>query len=207
MSSAKLTENGLCAAVSSSAFVVDIYRPEMHLKSHILLKENIDALLEKRGMNRKDLAQWCRNSESWISKIFRNPNKHMPSQYLDRIADALGVAVYQLYQPGISRMAERRIGTDRRSGQERRIGHAGRQLATLRAEVDKAPRLASRHDHTALRSASPTAQQIRAVLTDAVRRIAPLLAEARGQAATARLAFPAPSRRRRAVRGSNAKKP
>ena len=91
------------------------------MNANALLKANVDALLRARGQYRKDLAQWCHHSESWISKIFRNPRKHMPSQYLDRIADFFGLATYQLFQPGITGAAERRRSTPRRSGRERRI--------------------------------------------------------------------------------------
>lgn len=170
----------------------------MHLKAHVLLKENIDALLKTRGMTRKDLAQWCRNSESWISKIFRKVDKQMPAQYLDRIADALGLEVYQLYQPGISKRAERRTNIDRRSGQERRIGHTGRQLAMLRAEVDKVPSLAS-HDHAAV---SPSARRLHALLTEAAR----ISAELGQQTAALGVAVAGSAQRRRGVRGPHARK-
>jgi DNA-binding Xre family transcriptional regulator len=92
----------------------------------VLVKFNIDALLHQRGLTRKDLAQWCQRSESWISKIFRNPVKQLPAQYWDRIADCFGLATYQLLQPGISKMTERRNPRQRRSGRDRRISHASR---------------------------------------------------------------------------------
>lgn len=78
------------------------------MRASLLLKSNVDALLRARGQNRKDLAQWCRRSESWISKIFRNPNKDLPLRYYDRIADFFGLAVYELFRPGISPLTERR---------------------------------------------------------------------------------------------------
>ena len=48
----------------------------------------------------------------------------MPLKYLDRIADFFGIATYQLLQPGISPLTERRSGLDRRLGRDRRISHA-----------------------------------------------------------------------------------
>jgi transcriptional regulator with XRE-family HTH domain len=96
-----------------------------HLKAHLLLKSNIDALLFARGLNRKDLAAYCRRSESWLSQIFRDPERNMPLKYLDRIADFFGIATYQLFQPGLSsRVGERRSGRERRSGMDRRISRA-----------------------------------------------------------------------------------
>lgn len=104
-----------------------------------LLKHNIDALLTGRRQNRKDLADWCRRSESWISKIFSSPKREIPLKYLDRIADFFGLATYQLFQPGISELTERRVHSDRRTGRDRRQSHAqrvmfdvGQELARLR---------------------------------------------------------------------------
>lgn len=188
-------------------------RPD--LKPLYLLRENIRYLLDKRKESQTALAHACGHQKAWINKFLQDtkivagrkvPNDREVSIVdMGKIAEFFGLYVYQLFQPGISAMTERRTATDRRSGQERRIGHAGRQLATLRAEVDKVPRLAS-HDHAALRPETATARQILGILTDAVRRIAPLLPEARGQAATARLALPAAPRRRRAVRRSDSGK-
>lgn len=96
-----------------------------------LLKRNIDDLLRLRGYTHKDLAQWCRRSESWISKIYRHTNRGIPLKYLDRIADFFGLATYQLFQPGISPLTERRSGHDRRSGRDRRISHAQRVIREL----------------------------------------------------------------------------
>lgn len=91
------------------------------LKAHILLKRNIDAILQARGLKRKDLAQWCHRTESWLSQIFIDDERNVPLKYLDRIADFFGLATYQLFQPGIGGASERRKGGDRRSGQDRRI--------------------------------------------------------------------------------------
>jgi hypothetical protein len=104
------------------------------MKASAQLKSNIDELLRKRGQTRKDLALWCHKSESWISQIFREPRgadglvrpeRGLPLKYLDRIADFFGLHAYQLFQPGISPLTERRAG-ERRLGRERRkLARAG----------------------------------------------------------------------------------
>ncbi len=94
------------------------------LKAVNLLKHNIDAMLSARHQKRKDLALWCRRSEAWLSQIFTSDERNMPLKYLDRIADFFGIATYQLLQPGISALTERRAGVSRRSGRDRRISNA-----------------------------------------------------------------------------------
>lgn len=91
------------------------------LKANLLLKHNITALLRARGQDNKDLAMWCRRSESWMSQIFTKEERGIPLKYLDRIADFFGIATYQLLQPGISPLTERRSKRDRRSGHDRRV--------------------------------------------------------------------------------------
>jgi hypothetical protein len=86
-----------------------------------LMKQNIDAILRARGQSRKDLAQWCRRSESWISKIMKEERREFPMQYFDRIADFFGIATYQLLQPGVSSVTERRSKLPRRTTPDRRV--------------------------------------------------------------------------------------
>lgn len=107
-----------------------------------LLKRNIDDLLKLRGYTHKDLAQWCHRTEGWISKIYRNQNREIPLKYLDRIADFFGLATYQLFQPGISPLTERRSGRDRRTGDDRRISHAQRVMRETAPKLEKARRRA-----------------------------------------------------------------
>jgi hypothetical protein len=111
------------------------------LKATYLLKQNIDALLKARGQKRKDLALWCRKSESWLSQIFREDERNMPLKYLDRIADFFGLATYQLFQPGLSGMAERRKGGDRRTGFDRRMSHVAEMLKPVPAQADLEARM------------------------------------------------------------------
>lgn len=94
------------------------------LNADQLLKHNISALLRARGQTKAELAKWCRRSRSWMDKIFSEDRREIPLKYLDRIADFFGIATYQLFQPGISPLTERRVKRDRRSGRDRRISNA-----------------------------------------------------------------------------------
>jgi hypothetical protein len=107
----------------------------MAMKANRLLKANIDALLRGRRQTRKDLAQWCYRSESWISNIFKEERREFAVSILDRVADFFGVETYQLFQPGITPLLERRSAADRRKGRERRIGHAHRLMVSLDSAV------------------------------------------------------------------------
>lgn len=152
------------------------------MRANQLLKHNIDTILKIRGLNRKDLAQWCYRTESWISKIYRNANREIPLKYLDRIADFLGVATYQLFQPGISPLTERRRAINRRTVAERRIGHAQRELRTVAATVDAThPRRSTGvvgGAHEAARVPEGLPEAIRTFVADTERRLDLLLAQA-----------------------------
>ncbi len=103
------------------------------LKASELLKHNIGALLQARGQTKPELARWCRRSRSWMDKIFSEDRREVPLKYLDRIADFFGIATYQLFQPGISPLTERRKA-ERRSGQDRRVSRA--VLSEKRGDTD-----------------------------------------------------------------------
>lgn len=92
------------------------------MKANLLLKQNIRALLTARHQQQKDLAQWCRCTEGWLSHILNSNTRGIPLKYLDRIADFFGIATYQLLQPGITPLTERRSKLARRSGNDRRVG-------------------------------------------------------------------------------------
>lgn len=104
------------------------------MKALPLLKQNIEALLRARHQDQKDLAQWCRRSKAWLSAALTNEDRGIPVKYLDRIADFFGLATYQLFQPGITPLTERRSKIPRRSGRDRRISN-------LRVIPDAAPTL------------------------------------------------------------------
>ncbi len=97
--------------------------PPIRMRADELLKHNIDALLRARGQSRGELARWCHQSRSWADKFMTEGRRGIPAKYLDRIADFFGIATYQLLQPGISPLTERRSGT-RRTGRDRRISNA-----------------------------------------------------------------------------------
>jgi len=121
------------------------------MRANLMLKTNIDTLLKRRGQTRKDLADWCGRGEGWISKIYTNANREIPLKYLDRIADFFGLATYQLFQPGISPLTERRSGRERRSDKDRRVSKAQRNMMALANEVD-----AHRPQRKGTSDASPT---------------------------------------------------
>lgn len=115
------------------------------MRADRLLRQNIDTLLKARGQTRTELAAWCGRSRSWLSKIFNESNdpsdrRGINLKYLDKIADFFGLAAYQLFQPGISPLTERRSGHDRRSGQDRRISARNQRLpATPIRQIDITP--------------------------------------------------------------------
>ena len=97
----------------------------LRMKASALLKHNIETLLRARDQKDSDLARYCRRSRSWISKLLSDKEeRNIQMKYLDRIADFFGIATYQLLQPGISPLTERRVVSDRRSGRDRRISRA-----------------------------------------------------------------------------------
>ena len=100
------------------------------MKASYLFKKNIETLLQARGQTRHELAFYCRRTDAWLSKILGKDDRNLPMKYLDRIADFFGLAAYQLFQPGISPLTERRKG-DRRKVAERRVS---RLVDTLRAQ-------------------------------------------------------------------------
>lgn len=114
------------------------------MRADRVLAENISALLRARGQKQRDLAFACGKTETWISSILRG-ERHFRIIDFNTIADFFGIAVYQLFQPGISPLTERRKGRDRRNGRERRISLAQREMMTMRDSIEAArPELPSR---------------------------------------------------------------
>lgn len=128
-------------------------------KALIVLKRNLAHLLTDRKENQATLARAVGHSKAWINKFLNDTTDRTEIKIkdVDQLASFFGVEPYQLFQPGISRLTERRTGVERRSGRERRIGAQGRQLAGLRTELNKVPSMASLHgSQTSSRpSASP----------------------------------------------------
>lgn len=104
------------------------------MKAAQLVAENIGSLLRARNQSQHDLALWCRHSDVWISNFLAG-KRDIPLRELDRIADFFGVATYQMFQPGISPLTERRKA-ERRKGHERRIGHQERVFTQLQDHID-----------------------------------------------------------------------
>ena len=100
------------------------------------MRNNILALLSARKESQADLAGWLKHSRSWINK-FLNGERQVQLKDLDRIADFFGLATYQLFQPGISPLTERRV-QQRRKLKDRRIGHQHRELQALADVIQKA---------------------------------------------------------------------
>lgn len=106
------------------------------MRADRVLAENIAYLLRVRHQTQKSLATYCRHSEKWLSQILAT-ERQLRTVDFDRVADFFGIATYQLLQPGISPLGERRK-KERRSGQERRIGHTHREMLQVRDEIDRA---------------------------------------------------------------------
>jgi transcriptional regulator with XRE-family HTH domain len=103
------------------------------MKSGRQLRLNMDAMLKARGQTRTQLAAACGLSRSWASKVWKESpdpqdTRGIPMKSLDAVADFFGVSVYNLFQPGISHLTERRAGADRRSVVDRRVSVLPRGL-------------------------------------------------------------------------------
>jgi transcriptional regulator with XRE-family HTH domain len=109
----------------------------MGMRAERIIVENIQHLLRKRGHKQRELAEWCGHSETWLSSIFRGERQFRITDF-DKISDFFGVATYQLFQPGIAPVTERRSSTERRSGQDRRVSHAQRAMLQVRDNIDAA---------------------------------------------------------------------
>jgi transcriptional regulator with XRE-family HTH domain len=95
----------------------------MGLRAVNLLRENIRSLLRARGTNQKELSFFLRRHPTTINKFLKG-TREVQLADLDRMADFFGLATYQLFQPGISPLTERRSGKERRKLPDRRIGYA-----------------------------------------------------------------------------------
>ncbi len=106
----------------------------MPLKAVNQLRDNINALLRERGTDQKALAFAMRRHPTTVNKFLRG-TRELQLADLDAVASFFGLDTYRLFQPGISAVTERRK-RERRSGQERRIGHALRQMQQIGAEIE-----------------------------------------------------------------------
>lgn len=99
------------------------------LRAELLLVRNIEALLDRRGIDKQALAMWCGHKPAWISKILSG-ERGVQIKDLGKIADFFGLTVSQLFQHGISPLTERRK-TERRRPDDRRCGRDRRQPRDL----------------------------------------------------------------------------
>lgn len=182
-----------------------------HVKANRIVKENVAELIRHSGLTRKDVAQWCHKTESWISKIFKEDRREFANSDLDRIADLFHVDVYRLYQPGVARTTERRKGYDRRTKQERRVPPTERFVVGLASAVDpyriptgSSPSASEARHHG--RTAAAIEADIARLTDEFNRAVTRLLQEAdpRRQAAPARPHVPKASARGRTAGRSDA---
>ena len=105
----------------------------MDLKGLYVLRQNVRWLLTDRKESEATLAQWLGfKHRSSLNKFLNNERAGFQMARLDRLGAFFGLPVYQLFQPGISRLTERRT-RERRTGHERRIGHTPRVMLGLAA--------------------------------------------------------------------------
>jgi transcriptional regulator with XRE-family HTH domain len=97
------------------------------------IRENVKHLLKARGIDQKDLAFAIHKHPTTINKFLKG-TREVQLGDLDAMADVLGVDVYQLFQPGLSSVTERRHH-ERRVGLERRVGPTKRQMLDVAAEI------------------------------------------------------------------------
>lgn len=174
------------------------------MRANQLVKENVKTLLSLRHQHAKDLAQWCYRSESWISKILKEARRKFSISDLDRIADFFGIATYQLFQPGISTLTERRLQHERRTGRERRIGRSQQLMVEVAAELSRV-RSPKAHEEAPL-----SAKNVETLVASFERQLAALLptrTNARDETAMAGARKPSTRPRRGTPRGPNDRPP
>ncbi len=94
-------------------------------KTMNIFRENVAALLRERGADGATLAFACGHDKSWASKVLTGEREIRMSD-IDLVADFFGMSAYQLLQPGVAMLTERRVG-ERRSGEDRRQPRTGDQ--------------------------------------------------------------------------------
>lgn len=143
-----------------------------NLRGIYVLRENLVALMRSRGMTQDELATAVGRKKSWLNKFLKG-SRQIQLVDIDRMADYLGVSTYQLFQPGLSRMAERRVG-ERRTGADRRVA-----LSLRTAELPPSAAVSnshhvgvSGHNGRAVSAADNVPEKARELFDAAVRIIA-----------------------------------
>lgn len=183
------------------AIVVDVYLPPMsqlRLPALEVLRRNVAMLLDVRKESQTAMAFALNKPKSWINK-FLNERRAIQLRDLNRIADYFGLEAYELLQPGLTSATERRVNPDRRSGQERRVGHMRRKLLQLTTLLNKLPTsstgtLGHVESSTALRGGTATDSISLDDLLQLQRELPALIAalKSRGRATPTRPAVAAP---------------
>jgi transcriptional regulator with XRE-family HTH domain len=91
----------------------------MPYKALSQLRMNVEFLLTIRKEKKQDLAAEMKLDPSTLTK-FLNGTREIQFHHLDGMATFFGLEIYQLFQPGISPLGERRHIKDRRQGGDRR---------------------------------------------------------------------------------------
>lgn len=93
--------------------------PTMSYKALVQLRMNVEFLLAQRRRSKADLAAEMKIDPSTLSKFLRG-SREIQFHHLDGMAAFFGTQIYELFQPGISPLTERRKIADRRMGLDRR---------------------------------------------------------------------------------------
>ena len=108
-----------------------------------VLRENIAALLSAQRKTQHDLAFSLGRGRSWINKFLQG-TREIQMKDLDGIAAFFHIQTYQLFQPGISQMTERRSGSDRRQGFERRTPENQQAMVKMASQLAALPKTVQR---------------------------------------------------------------
>jgi hypothetical protein len=175
------------------------------LKALHILRQNVRVLLLKRRESEALLsAALGFKHRSSLNKFLNNDRAGFQLWRLDRLAAFFGLPVYQLFQPGISPLTERRRSGERRCGQDRRISHAQRQLRAVATELEsvRPQRKDAPHEVDPAQRAAAALQVLNARYLEDVNRVL-ATADLGGQTPTTRPRVAKARQSRRAVGGSD----
>lgn len=159
--------------------MIKIYGPQMNtdVRALIILRRNIRELLMRRKESETVLAQYLGfKSRSSVNKFLNNARAGFHMERLDRLAAFFGLPVYQLFQPGISALTERRHSGERRSGRDRRIGHSDRLMLQAGANIAEVrQRMSGGGAGDGSRLVSAQTASLRQLIAEMERRLADIL--------------------------------
>lgn len=119
--------------------MVDMDRASMAYKALVQLRLNVESLLAKRRRTKADLAAEMKIDPSTLTK-FLNGTREIQFHHLDGMVSFFGLSAYQLFQPGISPLLERRVLRDRRMGIDRRRSNVDRLAHVPTPNADASPK-------------------------------------------------------------------